>query len=489
MIGFLKETKRVRQNFQRKLTCIKLALILLILCQSLWSLSYAQSGNNDSQIEICFYTGANFKGREFCTSENLAWVGQKWQRSVSSISVPQDVELVVFTERDFQGSETTYLQSVTKLPAKSRLISSIKIKTEDPDLDTDGDGVVDSQDACPESPVDEFINPSGCGFSQLDKDQDGVADDEDQCPITIANTTVNDAGCSEQQLLNVEDIVLINPQPTDSIAEGKVLVSGTVDWDGEMGVLVNGESADIDLTQNPKSFSIMVAMLEGDADLEIIATNQYGQSVSSVTSFFVSPKSNFTAELFDETGFAPFTAELQLSTETELSPISVEIDFDNDGTYEVSQLAEIGSFLSIEQAYEYVYALPGQYTINTQIQDESGAYLEQQLIVNVIDKAQLQAQLVDKWNAMNTAMISGDVKLALMQLSDSTAENYEEVFQALQPQFQNIVSEYSTMDCEDTALQFASCAVVRTDSETGERSLHFINYGQTGAGLWKILGM
>lgn len=58
--------------------------------------------------------------------------------------------------------------------------------------DTDGDGVVDSKDACPGTPAGVSVDAKGC---PLDSDGDGVTDDKDKCPNTAAGAKVDENGC------------------------------------------------------------------------------------------------------------------------------------------------------------------------------------------------------------------------------------------------------------------------------------------------------
>ncbi len=58
--------------------------------------------------------------------------------------------------------------------------------------DTDGDGVYDSQDQCPNTPRDIKVDSRGC---PLDSDGDGVYDYMDQCPHTPAGISVDKTGC------------------------------------------------------------------------------------------------------------------------------------------------------------------------------------------------------------------------------------------------------------------------------------------------------
>lgn len=58
--------------------------------------------------------------------------------------------------------------------------------------DSDGDGVPDYLDRCPGTPPGVAVDSAGCPF---DSDADGVADHMDKCPNTPKGATVNEAGC------------------------------------------------------------------------------------------------------------------------------------------------------------------------------------------------------------------------------------------------------------------------------------------------------
>ena len=59
-------------------------------------------------------------------------------------------------------------------------------------VDSDGDGVADYQDNCPNTPAGATVNSSGC---PLDSDSDGVFDGLDRCPNTPAGAEVDETGC------------------------------------------------------------------------------------------------------------------------------------------------------------------------------------------------------------------------------------------------------------------------------------------------------
>lgn len=60
------------------------------------------------------------------------------------------------------------------------------------DPDTDGDGIPDSRDACPNTPAGYKVDSQGCA---LDSDGDGVADAIDECANTYRGAEVDARGC------------------------------------------------------------------------------------------------------------------------------------------------------------------------------------------------------------------------------------------------------------------------------------------------------
>ena len=97
--------------------------------------------------------------------------------------------------------------------------------------DSDGDGVVDPQDQCPNTPAGTQVDATGC---QPDADHDGVPDTADQCPNTPAGVRVDVTnGCPVDAdgdgVLNAQDkcpgtppgvAVDANGCPADSDADG-----------------------------------------------------------------------------------------------------------------------------------------------------------------------------------------------------------------------------------------------------------------------------
>lgn len=67
-------------------------------------------------------------------------------------------------------------------------------------LDSDGDGVPDYLDKCPDTPRGVAVDQWGCPIKDdvkiiLDSDGDGIPDDRDDCPGTPKGARVNERGC------------------------------------------------------------------------------------------------------------------------------------------------------------------------------------------------------------------------------------------------------------------------------------------------------
>jgi OOP family OmpA-OmpF porin len=58
--------------------------------------------------------------------------------------------------------------------------------------DSDADGLTDLNDKCPNTPAGTRVDATGCPF---DSDKDGVFDSADKCPDTPAGTKVDAVGC------------------------------------------------------------------------------------------------------------------------------------------------------------------------------------------------------------------------------------------------------------------------------------------------------
>ena len=78
-------------------------------------------------------------------------------------------------------------------------------------MDSDGDGVLDADDLCPNTPAGTSVDTDGCPeVVDVDSDGDGVFDQDDLCPNTTAGVVVDEDGCE------------VITTPTDSDGDGVI---------------------------------------------------------------------------------------------------------------------------------------------------------------------------------------------------------------------------------------------------------------------------
>ncbi len=73
------------------------------------------------------------------------------------------------------------------------------------DADLDRDGIANELDLCPDTPLEDEVDESGCSQAQRDDDNDGVPNGLDRCAETPEDEKVDAYGCSENQLDTDDD--------------------------------------------------------------------------------------------------------------------------------------------------------------------------------------------------------------------------------------------------------------------------------------------
>lgn len=73
-----------------------------------------------------------------------------------------------------------------------KVVEKVEVAKVAAPLDSDGDGVIDDEDKCPDTPMGVKVDEDGC---PLDTDGDGVPDYRDRCPDTPKGAPVNSVGC------------------------------------------------------------------------------------------------------------------------------------------------------------------------------------------------------------------------------------------------------------------------------------------------------
>ena len=120
----------------------------------------------------------------------LAGIGTPDVRVVSGWRLRRDFSVVPERDLDQDG----VMVSEDRCPNVPEDLDGFEDEDGCPDIDDDQDGIVDDQDQCKNAPedVDGFRDEDGC--PELDNDEDGILDDDDLCPMVPATEKDGD-GC------------------------------------------------------------------------------------------------------------------------------------------------------------------------------------------------------------------------------------------------------------------------------------------------------
>ncbi|WP_110687407.1 OmpA family protein [Salinicola aestuarinus] len=147
-------------------------------------------------------------------------------------------------------------------------------------LDTDGDGVPDYMDQCPGTPAGVEVNAQGC---PLDSDGDGVPDYQDQCPNTPAGAEVNSLGCEEDLVLRDVNFEFDSAQLTSSAESILDSVSSKLMSNDQLRIRLEGHTDSIgsasynkDLSQR-RADSVKAYLVNKGFNGDNITTIGYGE--------------------------------------------------------------------------------------------------------------------------------------------------------------------------------------------------------------------
>ncbi|MGV6817597.1 MAG: choice-of-anchor D domain-containing protein [Thiotrichales bacterium] len=109
-------------------------------------------------------------------------------------------------------------------------------------IDTDGDGVIDAKDECPDTDAGVRVDVKGCAFVvevDVDSDSDGVLDGADRCPGTPTGTEVDQYGCARQ---TYQEIVT---EKFSGVLEGVNFLTNSDRLTGEAKSILNGVAQEL----------------------------------------------------------------------------------------------------------------------------------------------------------------------------------------------------------------------------------------------------
>jgi hypothetical protein len=249
--------------------------------------------------------------------------------------------------------------------------------------------------------------------------------------LTVAASDGKGGTASESIRITVTAGLAINittPSNGATVPSGQLIVRGAITnpTGGEVGVTVNGVSTAIQ--QN--AFVGLVFVSPETTSLTAIVTSKNRTSATQTIPITVlnAAPSPTLLHVLPTNGPAPLTASFSLFGDVEI--LQVTLDANGDGNVDFT-----GPHL-IQQSFTYVE--PGIYVASANATDIQGNQLLTNVVVQVLDPAELDGILQARWLAMKDALRAGDIPAALSQIISQARPSYEEGFQIISAQLPGI---------------------------------------------------
>ncbi len=154
------------------------------------------------------------------------------------------------------------------------------------------------------------------------------------------------------------------------------------------------------------------------------------------------------------------------------------MDFEGDGVvdYTGADFEELS----------HIYDVEGIYYPAVIVTESNGNANSDTVAINVINKAQLDLKLQEKWDGMKGALANGDVEKAVSNFASDTREAYGKQFTALSAVLPAIANEFnnSPISLVKAGSNYATYEIIVT--RAGKALSFSLQFIKDVNGLWKI---
>lgn len=279
----------------------------------------------------------------------------------------------------------------------------------------------------------------------------------------------------------------INSPATGTIInKSNAIIKGTINMPvgREIGVTING----IPAQQQRTDFAAIIPLQQGQNTITAIATNIYGvQEQASITintdtaqeqlRLTTTPTSGIMTAKAD--GTTSFTTTMTVETYLTNTIASYNWDINGDGTPD-----QTGDLLTQVTG---TYQAPGLYFPTITVTDTMGNTYTKTSIVNVLDRATIDALLQAKWSGMKAALLAGNINEALGYFTKPSKERYRQVFAMVgSANITAIFANITELRLNTIYGPIAQYWALRIES--GGTFAYPVTFVQDVKGIWMIMG-
>lgn len=220
------------------------------------------------------------------------------------------------------------------------------------------------------------------------------------------------------------EVHIESPADGETLSEYGAIVTGTVEAQegAEVGVTVNGVPAEV---CGLRFAAVGVPLAEGGNTITAVAADDTGNTAEdTVKVALANPEaSQVHLSAYPTAGQAPLEVGFDVSVTLLKAAVLYELDYEGDGTVEVSA-QDLDGLLS---SNAHVFESEGLYFPTLQVSDADGNIFSSKIIVNVFP----MPDLAKKWDGMRAALKAGSIETAVSYFALGTREGYTNMFRAL----------------------------------------------------------